>query len=661
MNFKKIIFFLWLLCVIHQTNWANLVYPIQTMSKVECRFQNYSSLSSSCKMSLPVLKTKDYKKYKNDYALYRRVYTVLWWWSYDYGWDVWNGWHSGVDIATAMWTPVHAIASWKVLIATKLWSRWNLVKIEHTINWKKVYSNYAHLSKIKVKAWDKVSVNQIIWEVWSTWNSTWNHLHFQIDTTASSSWPWYRKYCNTTYDNIINTNICYSELTQNTVDPLAFLQNKWVVITEPESSSSSSSSSSEYKVWEKIEKEWLLSREEILRREVQEFLKSYNLKLTVLWVGGNIEYWKKSTLRVSVTNKKTWKAFNGSFPGNMHFITNDFTVFPSWVLQITKWIRDIDITPKKTGKLFLDIYIWEIKVQTLTIWVIDSSKSIYPEKSLTLLTPKTTIWEINKWFTVFQNNDYLNLIWFKFNWNFTLSSENDSVLFCVKKVSSLSKLQYYFNKECDDKDFVTSSTFDYDDTANWILLFDYKVIKDGISSILVNKAWAANLSTTKVTWSLPKWLTSKYEYYNEIIYLWKKAILTWIDKWYYLQDRKLTELDWINMIYWALNEKLKECDSSLCQSSYRNSINKLKTYKASNYKYLTRLDYAKLVYEYWNLEKYWWEYTIFRDLSEAENSIVKHIFWKSTWKDQFWQTRYFQPTKTITRGEWAYMIYMILN
>ena len=97
-----------------------IVYPLQEVSKLDCRFENFSDLSSNCKQKLPILKTKDYKKYseKNGgYNDYTRYYTVLWWASYKYGWDVWNGWHQWTDIATAEWTPVYSMADWKVITA----------------------------------------------------------------------------------------------------------------------------------------------------------------------------------------------------------------------------------------------------------------------------------------------------------------------------------------------------------------------------------------------------------------------------------------------------------------------------------------------------------------------------------------------------------------
>jgi len=42
-------------------------------------------------MQLPILKTSEYERYKNDEQLYRRVYTVLYGASYQYGWDVGYG------------------------------------------------------------------------------------------------------------------------------------------------------------------------------------------------------------------------------------------------------------------------------------------------------------------------------------------------------------------------------------------------------------------------------------------------------------------------------------------------------------------------------------------------------------------------------------------
>jgi peptidoglycan hydrolase-like protein with peptidoglycan-binding domain len=213
---------------------TKIIYPLSEISDLGCRFQKFGELSSSCKRELPILKSKDYKKYAEDnggYNDYTRIYTVLWWASYKYWWDVWNGWHSWVDIATAEGTPVFAIADGKVEIAKNMISWGNIVSITHVINGKTVVSNYSHLSKISVNEWDKVSVWDKIWEVGSTGNSTGNHLHFQIDLKYKYH-PFYYDYntCPHTYNEISESDICFPELASHTIDPLVFLETQWAIL-----------------------------------------------------------------------------------------------------------------------------------------------------------------------------------------------------------------------------------------------------------------------------------------------------------------------------------------------------------------------------------------------------------------------------------------------
>ncbi len=220
-----------------QTSAANndtVVYPLKQISKLECRFEDFDTLSSGCKMTLPVLKTKDYNKYATQNGWYNdftRIYTVLWGASYKYGWDVWNGGHQGTDIATAKWTPVYSIADWKVIATGNDvgWGRY--VSIEHIIRGKKVISNYAHLSKVNVNKWSRVDASDKIGEVGSTWNSTWNHLHFQIDL-PSSFHPYYYDWnaCPYSYYEITEKGVCFDELQKHTFDPLAFLETSWAVL-----------------------------------------------------------------------------------------------------------------------------------------------------------------------------------------------------------------------------------------------------------------------------------------------------------------------------------------------------------------------------------------------------------------------------------------------
>jgi len=214
----------------------SLMYPIQEISKLKCRFNDFDTLKSDCKRQLPILKTKDYKKYiKKDwgYNEYTRIYTVLWWASYKYGWDVGQGWHMWVDIATAKGTPVYNMADGTVIVAKKDASRGNVVSVKHFIKWKEIVSNYAHLSKINVKKWQIIKVWKVIWEVWSTGNSTGNHLHFQVDL-AYKYHPFYfnRNTCPYNYYKITEEGVCFEELANNTLDPLKFLETSGAILND---------------------------------------------------------------------------------------------------------------------------------------------------------------------------------------------------------------------------------------------------------------------------------------------------------------------------------------------------------------------------------------------------------------------------------------------
>ena len=229
-----------------------VIYPLKEISKLDCRFKDFDELSNNCKQQLPILKTKDYAKYASKnwwYNDFTRLYTMLWWASYKYGWDVWNGWHIWTDIATSKWTPVYSIADWKVIKTKNDVMEWLTISIEHKINWKYIVSNYFHLSKIEVKKWDIVKVWTEIWKVWSTWNSTWNHLHFQIDLKTPFH-PYYYDYnkCPFSYYKITEDWVCFDELAKNTIDPLLFLETRWAIlekITQVQSSYNNNSSNNE--------------------------------------------------------------------------------------------------------------------------------------------------------------------------------------------------------------------------------------------------------------------------------------------------------------------------------------------------------------------------------------------------------------------------------
>ncbi len=213
-----------------------VVYPLKEVSKLDCRFDDFDTLSSNCKQKLPILNTKDYKKFiKKDgwYNLYTRLYTVLWGSSYKYGWDVGNGWHQWVDIATAKGTPVYSIADGTVIVSKKDPSWWNVVSIQHTIRGKKVVSNYAHLDVIGIQKWAVVKAWTQIGTVWNTGNSTGNHLHFQVDLEHLFH-PFYYSWetCPYGYYEITEKWVCFDELAERTLDPLEFLEGEWAILDQ---------------------------------------------------------------------------------------------------------------------------------------------------------------------------------------------------------------------------------------------------------------------------------------------------------------------------------------------------------------------------------------------------------------------------------------------
>ncbi len=633
---------------------ANLVYPIQEMSKVECRFQNFSTLWNDCKMDLPILKTSDYTKYKNDYNTYRRVYTILWGASYNYGWDVWNGGHQWVDIATAEWTPVYSISDGKVVQAWFLAGRGSNVKIEHTINGRKVYSNYSHLSKIDASVWQNVETKTKIWEVWNTGNSFWNHLHFQIDLATSWKWPWYRSSCSEkNYDTIVNTSVCFSQLNTNTIDPLLFLETNWAVVK---------ATTVDKPTPQIISQQGMLSREEILKREIEEFLRTYNVQVNILNIAWNLEMWKKGTLKITVYDKRNGKPFTGTFPWDMHFKYDNkkLEVFPTGILQIDRGEREFTITPKMPGKSSIDIYLWETFFKKIPFWVFDTSKQIIPKQTVYSISTNNVLSENKKWILYFKDNFWVNILWFHFNGKYTLKSDNNSIKFCIKKVPKISDLTRVFNTNCRDDQFKDQVEFTSQESVLWILVFNYKVISEWATTLSIYNSEGKTISNKKLNGILPVDVPVTHPYYSNVVFLSKSGFATGINRGYFLPDRDLSREDGVAFLRNYLENMYQKCIDDTCKIIYSERLLLLNKEISDKYSYFTRWEYLELVAKYTPTSEYQWgDFMIFRDLDSETLTFSKNIFKNKTWNDYFWQTRYFQPTKTITRWEAAFLLNQI--
>ncbi|MFP3988730.1 M23 family metallopeptidase [Streptomyces sp. E11-3] len=107
--------------------------------------------------------------------------------TYGKGGSMWASKHSGQDFAVPVGTPVESVGTGTVVKAGANGAGdgpayGNAVVVKHSNG---RYSQYAHLSKINVKAGQKVKAGQRIALSGNTGNSSGPHLHFEIRTSAN--------------------------------------------------------------------------------------------------------------------------------------------------------------------------------------------------------------------------------------------------------------------------------------------------------------------------------------------------------------------------------------------------------------------------------------------------------------------------------------------
>lgn len=89
----------------------------------------------------------------------------------------WGRKHEGVDLAGPVGTPIHATGDGVVTFAGRLGAYGNLIKIEHELG---VETRYGHLSRIRVRAGQRVSQGELIGDMGNTGRSTGPHLHYEV-------------------------------------------------------------------------------------------------------------------------------------------------------------------------------------------------------------------------------------------------------------------------------------------------------------------------------------------------------------------------------------------------------------------------------------------------------------------------------------------------
>jgi len=768
-----------------------IVYPIQEISKLECRFQDFDTLSSSCKQNLPILETKDYKKYikQNDgYNDFTRIYTVLWGASYKYGWDQGNGGHQWLDIATAKGTPVYSVADGIVIVARNDIGWGNVVSIEHKINGKTIVSDYAHLSKFSVKKGDKVRAGDKIGEVGSTGNSTGNHLHFQIDL-KSPFYPYYydSRACPYSYYDITENGVCFDELSAHTIDPVLFLETNGAIVEKivetptkttntvatttksntittnsifytyvykdsPEShveevqniyrelgaykgritgdyddveesiiqyqidrgvienrsslgagyfgpktraqtkldydaylakgstprtttvasttSNSDTSSSAANIQVEKISKVGLLSREEIEKREIDEFLKFNTISFKNTSRLNEVEVGKTTKFTVEVETHKG-RAYRGTTPGSITLSIDEgiAKAFPKEFFYFAKGERDISITWVKKGTTTLTIKLGDRVLKTITVRVNTASakqstvqkQSLWVQAGTLIASSSIVTGEEKTGIVLFRDNYGTALFNKRYEGQFAINSESN-VLYCVKK-GSLNNIRTIYNRDCKDTEYQEHLVFDYDDTVAGLLIFDYKVYDKGTKLELVDISKKKTLSAKNLTVTAPKGLYSSYKYYDEIVSTLESWVTDGVQRGYFLEEKNLSEYDANIWIKNALTEAKEKTSDITTKGKISQKILQISTNLWSTRKDITREEFLDKALEYLVLDdSLIWNGSIdYRDLEPDQDRKASVLFnQNTTWKDKFGKS-YFQPESYITRWEWAYLVALAIE
>lgn len=184
------------------------------------------------------LKIKEKYDQNNLNTLFNR-FTVVYLWTYkDWDYTEYVGSHPWVDIVPAVKNQdVLCVLDGKVFKSGEDGAYGKFVFIEHAnvpdpddfSKTTTLYSCYEHLSEVKVNVWDILKEWNIIGKTWNTWNSFWEHLHFQIDRVQApfhAYWPftWVEaKTAGQSFTGWVNIWLWLEKAKMYTVNPLVYL------------------------------------------------------------------------------------------------------------------------------------------------------------------------------------------------------------------------------------------------------------------------------------------------------------------------------------------------------------------------------------------------------------------------------------------------------
>lgn len=371
---------------------TELIYPVSKVTTLPCRAQMkpWSELSDECKIDLPLIKGADYDKYHDAMVdkdtSFQSIYTVLRGATYNGQWDMDKGDHAGVDIASAKWTPLVAIAHGVVTFAGEQAGYGNVVKIMFRYQGTTYHAVYAHMDKILVTKGYIVKQGEQIWTVGNSGSVSgwlgWNHVHFEIDKDNKWSPLFYYLWCPALVDEkksfteITNGWLCRSYREKAQLDPIAFIEkskgkqvvstlalvpevekNSEVVIEKP------ASVSPQFIELKKIDPS-KLSKDALM------FVKDWDIQVVGTY-NSSMKVNEQGQLQLFVTKKWTAKSFDGALPAAFAIIspTDGITSSLKSISYLSNGTqqRTFTATKKWSQKLAISLWWQTIAVIELTV------------------------------------------------------------------------------------------------------------------------------------------------------------------------------------------------------------------------------------------------------------------------------------------------------
>ncbi len=632
----KIILWLVITILLHLSNtYANWTYPVQEVSKpsVDCKFQPWSEHSQDCKVTLPIIENANYTRYKDNMD-YRLIYSVLWWATYKWGWDVWYWWHWWIDIASAQWTPLYSILDWVVETASFLAWWWNTVVIRHEHNWWYIRSVYTHMHNIQTNQWQRVSAWDRIWTIWTTGNSRGNHVHFQIDINQDWNHPWYYQNCWWSNADIVNSGECRDQLLRNTTDPIRFLETNWASLSLPTTEEEEQQLVEDTKQEEeKITQDEIETRERIMLTELELFLARYPMETRSNISANTMSVWESWTIDLSVSYRN--RPFNWSLPMSLEMEYNDdiIQVSPRKLIAIQDWNREININAVSEWETRLIMKIWWKIIANYLIRVVEDWTVLNAARWIIYNLWTNYIWWENDWLVVMQDANNNNIVSVPYEWNFTLET-NENLKICNPEITSRREIQSINNFECWPENWEDSISFSYNDTLEWLFIYKIRAVNTWQWIIELYK-W-----NDRIWRSSPKNIQRPVDINFNTEY--KDSILNWLKRWFIDNSRNWN---------FAPGFRINEQDAA---SWIKNTFPVARDYEGSRAKQMTRLDFMKLLNEMTSLEAQNLERQ-FRDIGQ-ENRKYSNILLDYWVELDDHSHRYFQPDKWITRWEVAHIL-----